>query len=189
MTSAQRSTYGDYLTWPDDRNEDLIDGLCYVREPSPVPQHQELVIELLHQVRGALESKPYRVYVAPLDVCLPKSDEPDEKVDTVLQPDLLIVCDRSKVHARSVRGAPDWIAEILSPSTTRYDQIKKLPVYERAGVREVWLVHPIDRTLAIYRLDDGRYGRPEIVELKGVTALMAVPSVSIDWDRVLSRLL
>jgi Uma2 family endonuclease len=106
-----------------------------------------------------------------------------------LQPDLFIVCDLPKLDVRGVRGAPDWIAEVLSPSTARYDQVKKLPVYERAGVREVWLVHPIDMTLTIYRLKDGRYARPEIQELKGKTQLTAVDGVTIDWDRLLARLL
>ena len=189
MTSTERCTYGDYLTWPDDRNEDLIDGICYVREPpAPAVLHQALVTELVYQIRAAIEGKPCRVYVAPLDVRLPKSDETDEKVDTVLQPDLLIVCDRRKIDGRGMRGAPDWIAEILSPSTARHDQVRKLPVYERAGVREAWFIHPTDQTLAIYTLEDRRYGRPEIVELKGQTTLTAVRGVCIDWHRVLSHL-
>jgi Uma2 family endonuclease len=87
-----------------------------------------------------------------------------------------------------VRGAPDWLAEVLSPSTATYDRSVKIPLYERAGVPEVWLIHPTDRTLAIYRLEDGRYGRPIHQELKGQTQLSSVPSVSIDWDRLMSRM-
>jgi Uma2 family endonuclease len=64
----------------------------------------------------------------------------------------------------------------------------KLPVYERAGVPEVWLIHPTDRTLTMYRFQDGRYGRPTILELKGQIPLTAVPGISIDWDRLLSQL-
>jgi len=185
----QHHTYGEYLTWSDDHREELIDGVAYVREPpAPSPTHQELVGELHHEIRGALEGKPCRVYIAPLDVRLPKSDEADEKIDTVVQPDVFIVCDRRKIDQRGMRGAPDWLAEVLSPSTASHDQIIKVPVYERAGVPEVWLIHPTDRTLAIYRLEDGRYGRPTILELKGQTALTAVPGVSIDWDRLLSQL-
>lgn len=75
-------------------------------------------------------------------------------------------------------------AEILSPTTVSHDQVVKLPIYERAGVREVWLIHPSDRTLTIYRLERGRYGRPMVLELKGRTAVGAIPGVSIDWDRV-----
>jgi Uma2 family endonuclease len=186
---TQHHTYGEYLTWSDDNREELIDGVAYVREPpAPSRPHQELVGELYYEVRGALEGKRCRVYVAPFDVRLPKSDEPDEKIDTVVQPDVLIVCDRHKLDQRGMRGAPDWLAEVLSPSTASHDQIIKVPVYERAGVREVWLIHPTDRILTIYRLEGGRYGRPTILELKGQTPLTAVPGVSIDWDRLLSQL-
>jgi Uma2 family endonuclease len=186
---GQRHTYGEYLTWSDNCREELIDGIAYVREPpAPAPVHQELVGELYHQIRGALEGKSCRVYIAPFDIRLPKSDETDEKIDTVVQPDVFIVCDRHRVDRRGMRGAPDWLAEVLSPTTASHDQILKVPVYERAGVPEVWLVHPTDRTLTIYRLEDGRYGRPTILELKGQTPLTAVPDVSIDWDRLVSQL-
>lgn len=186
---AKRHTYGEYLTWSDDNREELIDGIAYIREPpAPLRPHQELVGELFYQVRAALEGKPCQVYIAPFDVRLPKSDEADEKIDTVVQPDVLIVCDHRKLDRRGMRGAPDWLAEVLSPSTSSHDQVIKLPVYERAGVREVWLIQPIDRTLTIYRLEDGRYGRPTIMELKGQTSLTAVPGVSIDWDRLVSQL-
>ncbi len=86
-----------------------------------------------------------------------------------------------------MRGAPDWLAEVLSPYTASHDQVVKLPAYERAGVREVWHVHPLDRTLAIYQLDAGRYGRPRILELKGKISIAAVPGVTIDWDEVLVK--
>jgi len=102
----------------------------------------------------------------------------------VVQPDVVVVCDLGKLDERGIRGAPDWIAEVLSPATARHDQVVKLPAYERAGVPEVWLVHPIDRILSIYRLEDGRYGRPTLLELKGKTAIDALPGVSIDWDRL-----
>lgn len=187
--NTQRHTYSDYLTWPDDRCGELIDGVAYVREPpAPTRIHQELVGELYHQVRAALAGKAWRAYVAPFDIRLPKATERDDEIDTVVQPDVLIACDLSKLDGRGMRGAPDWLAEVLSPSTASHDQVNKLPAYERAGVREVWLIHPIDRTLSIYRLEDGRYARPTILELKGRTAMTAVPNIVIDWDRVLDRL-
>jgi Uma2 family endonuclease len=186
---TQPHTYGDYLEWSRDYGDEVIDGVAYVREPpSPTWAHQELVVELSYQLRCALEGGSRRVCVAPLDVRLPRSDEPDEKIETVVQPDVFIVCDRCKTDERGVRGAPDWLAEVLSPSTASYDQSIKIPLYERAGVPEVWLVHPTDRTLAIYRLEDGRYGRPIYQELKGQTLLSAVPGVSVDWDRMMTRL-
>ena len=178
-------TYADYLTWPDGERDELIDGIAYIREPpAPSRPHQELVGELYHQVRLALEGKPHRAYVAPFDVRLPKAGEADEQIDTVVQPDVLIVRDLLKLDMRGMRGAPDWIAEVLSPTTAGHDQIVKLPIYERAGVLEVWFVHPTDRTLIIHRLEGGHYRCPTVLELKGRTAISAIPGVSIDWDRV-----
>ena len=178
-------TYGDYLTWSADYGDELINGTAYIREPpAPSPSHQAIVVELCRQIANALKDKPCRVYVAPFDVRLPKASEPDDQIDTVVQPDIFIICDLKKVDARGMRGAPDWLAEVLSSSTARHDKMVKLPVYERAGVREVWIVDPIDQVLTIYRLEAGRYGRPIIVELKGKTQLTAVPDVTIDWDQV-----
>lgn len=138
-----------------------------------------------YQIRLGLEGKCFRAYVAPLDVRLPKYGEADDQIDTVVQPDVLVVCDLEKLDERGMRGAPDWIAEVLSPSTAGHDQIVKLPIYEQRGVRELWLIHPIDRTLTLHRLEGGRYGLPITLELKGRTAISALPGVSIDWDRFL----
>jgi Uma2 family endonuclease len=183
-------TYADYLTWSRTYGDELIDGTAYIREPpSPTRSHQEIVGELYYQATDALEGKPCRVYVAPFDVRLPKSTEEDDQVDTVVQPDVLIVSDLKKLDARGMRGAPDWVAEVLSPSTATYDRTVKLSAYERAGVREVWLIDPIDRTLAIYQLEAGHYGRATVLELKGRTQLTAVPGVTIDWGRVLGKML
>jgi Uma2 family endonuclease len=182
-------TYADYLTWSRDYGDELINGTAYVREPpSPSWLHQEIVVELCRQAANALEDKPCRVYVAPFDVRLPKCTEEDDQVDTVVQPDVLIVSDLKKIDARGVRGAPDWVAEVLSPSTARHDRTLKLSAYERAGVREVWLIDSVDRTLTIYQLEAGCYGRATPLELKGRTQLTAVPGVTIDWARVVAKM-
>lgn len=190
MTVLKRDTrshtYADYLLWSNSYGDELIDGTAYVREPpAPSWSHQGVVVELSRQIATALKGKPWKVRVAPLDVRLPKAIEADEQIDTVVQPDILIVCDPRKIDARGLRGAPDWIAEVLSPSTASYDRTVKLPVYERAGVREVWLIDPIDLKMTIYQLEAGRYARPTFAELKGQTPLVAVPGVTIDWDQVL----
>ena len=186
---TRHHTYADYLTWSKDHGDELINGVAYIREP-PAPSrfHQETVGELYRQVANALEGKSSRAYVAPFDVRLPQSGEADDEVDTVVQPDVLIVCDRHKLDERGMRGAPGWVAEVLSPTTASHDQIIKLAAYERAGVPEVWLVHPTDRTLTIYRLEAGRYGRAAVLELKGQTPITSVSGVIIDWDRLLAKL-
>lgn len=185
---AAYHTYADYLTWPDDASHELIDGVAYLMSPAPLRVHQEVVGEIFYQVRSALGGGPCRAYIAPFDVRLPKSDEADERVDTVVQPDLFVVCDETKLDERGMRGAPDWVVEVLSPATAGHDQTVKLQAYERAGVREVWLVHPVDKVVAIYRLNDRAFGRSSIHEMKGVLAVDALPAVSIDWDRVVSRM-
>jgi len=186
---AERHTYADYVAWPDDLRCELIDGIAYLMTPAPSRPHQEMVGQIYRQVANALEDKPCRAYVAPFDVRLPKAGEADEQTDTVVQPDILVVCDRRKLDERGMRGAPDWVCEVLSPATASHDQTLKLAAYERAGVPEVWLIHPTDRLLTIYRLEAAaRYGRPAIVELQGKTAISSVPDLSIDWNRVLALL-
>jgi Uma2 family endonuclease len=181
----QHHTYADYLMWSADSGNELIDGVAYFREPpSPSRFHQEFVLELGRQISNSLAGKPVRAYIAPLDVRLPKDGGADDQIDTVVQPDVFIVCDLLKLDERGMSGAPDWVAEVLSPSTARYDRTTKLRAYERAGVSEVWLIDPTDRTVTIHRIEAGHYPRPVILELKGRTALEAVPGVSIDWDRL-----
>jgi Uma2 family endonuclease len=180
-----KHTYADYLTWSASYGDELVNGTAYVREPpSPLRSHQTIVGEIYRQVANALKGKPCEVYVAPFDVRLPKSTEDDDQIDTVVQPDVLIVCDLQKLDERGVRGAPDWVVEVISPGTARHDQFVKVPAYERAGVREVWLVRPIEGTLTVYRLEGGRYGPASRHELKGQTQITAVPGVAIDWDEV-----
>jgi Uma2 family endonuclease len=181
----QRHTYADYLAWSATSGNELIDGIAYVGEPpAPSRLHQEVLVELCRQVATALAGKSARAYVAPFDVRFPKGGSADDQIDTVVQPDILIVCDLQKLDDRGMRGAPDWIAEVLSPSTASYDRTTKLRAYERACVPEVWLIDPIDRTVTIYRIAAGHYPQPVVLELRGQTAVTAVPGVSIDWDRL-----
>ena len=186
---AQRHTYADYLIWSRTYGDELVDGTAYVREPpSPSAAHQVIVAELCRQAGNALKGTPCQVFVAPFEVRLPKSTEVDDEVDTVVQPDVLIVCDRKKVDGRGMRGAPDWVVEVLSPSTASYDQTVKLRAYERAAVPELWLLHPIDRTVSVYRFEAGHFGQAIVLELKGRTSLGAVAGVTIDWGEVVEEL-
>ncbi len=184
----KRYTYADYLQWPDDTRYELIDGEVFRLAPTPLIEHQEVAGEVYCQLRNQLDGKPCRPYIAPVDVRLPRKDEADAAIDTVVQPDVLVVCDPSKIDRRGVRGAPDWLLEVLSPSTAAHDQIAKLRTYERAGVREYWLVHPGDRTLTVYVLETGQYGRPDIYELKDATPIGVLPGVAIAWDALIERL-
>ena len=188
LRTEKHYTYADYLQWPDETRYELIDGEAFLMSPAPLVEHQEVAGEVYYQLRNQLDGQPCRPYIAPVDVRLPRKDEADAAIDTVVQPDILVVCDPRKIDRRGVRGAPDWVLEVLSPSTAAHDQIAKRRTYERAGVREYWLVHPGDRTLTVYLLDNGQYGRPEIYELKDATPIGVLPGVSIAWDALVERL-
>ncbi len=185
---SSHHTYGDYLGWPEDLRYELVDGEAYLMAPAPDLEHQDIAGELYYQLRQALGDGPCRPFVTPVDVRLPKADEADEQIDTVVQPDVLVVCDVSRLDRRGVRGAPDVVVEVLSPSTAFHDHGRKRRIYERAGVQEYWLVHPIDRMVTIYRLVNGEYGKPAVQELKGETAVGVLPGVVIAWDALVARL-
>jgi Uma2 family endonuclease len=188
LRDTLRHTYGDYLEWPEDVRYELIDGIAYAMAPAPLRLHQEILGEVFRQVGNALEGRPCRPFVAPFDVRLPRASEADRDIDTVVQPDLVVVCDRAKLDERGCRGAPDWVVEILSPSTAGHDLIVKRRLYERVGVREYWLVHPVDRVVTVYRLQDGGFGAPDIYELTETLAVGILPEVVIDWDRALQNI-
>jgi len=188
LRTEKHYTYADYLQWPDETRYELIDGEAFLMSPAPLVEHQEIAGEVFRQLANQLDGQPCRPYIAPVDVRLPRKFEADAAIDTVVQPDVLVVCDPSKIDRRGVRGAPDWVLEVLLPSTAAHDQIAKRRAYERAGVREYWLVHPGDRTLTVYVLENGQYGRPEIYELKDETPLGVLPGVSIAWDALVTRL-
>lgn len=184
----EHHTYADYCSWPDDIRYELIDGVAYAMGPAPVRRHQGILGEVFRQVANILEGSPCRPYIAPFDVRLPKADEIDNDVDTVVQPDLVVICDRAKLDDKGCRGAPDWVVEVLSPTTAGHDQILKRALYQRVGVREYWLVHPVDRIVTIYRLDAGSYGVPDVRELIGNLAVGVLPEIVIDWERVVREL-
>ncbi|MFH0802289.1 MAG: Uma2 family endonuclease [bacterium] len=159
----EKYSYRDYLSWPDEERWELIEGVPYGMTPAPSRFHQEILGEIFRQFSNYLVAKKCRIYMAPFDVRLPESNEADEEVETVVQPDLVVVCDPSKLDKKGVRGAPDLIIEITSPATARKDQREKFFLYEKAGVKEYWIVNAGDRIITVFKLDEhGKYGRPEI---------------------------
>lgn len=145
-------TYSDYLEWDDDTRWELIDGVPYMMS-APNRRHQELSGALFLQFANFLKGKSCKVYYAPFDVRL----NADTFDNTVVQPDLLIVCDHSKLNKAGCAGAPDMVIEILSPSTSRYDRTLKFNTYLKSGIREFWIIDPETKTLAVHILRNGEY--------------------------------
>lgn len=151
-------TYGDLLNFPEDQRWELIDGVPYM-QARPTPEHQEIIAELITQFRTYLRGKTCRVF-SELSVWL-EGRPGDKNSKEYLIPDVVIVCNRSKVAKEGIVGVPDLIVEVLSPSTATYDKVKKLNRYESAGLKEYWVVSPEYRHIEIYTLDsNGRYGKP-----------------------------
>lgn len=188
LRDSARHTYADYLGWNEEQRYELIDGLAWCMAPAPELAHQEVAGEIYYQLRRALEGTRCRALIAPVDVRLPRAGEADEEVDTVVQPDVLVVCDPAKLDRRGVRGAPDLVVEVVSPASASHDHVRKRAAYERAGVREYWLVHPWDRLVTRYLLAGAEYGKPEVQELSGETPVAVLPGVAIRWEALAGRL-
>ncbi|MEW6609524.1 MAG: Uma2 family endonuclease [bacterium] len=157
----ERWTYGDYLKWPNEERWELIDGVAYDMSPSPSRRHQEIVGELYRQISTYLLDKPCQVYVAPFDIRLPEADEAEEEIETVVQPDIVVVCEMKKLDDRGCLGAPDIIIEILSPYTAKKDLITKYHLYERHQVKQYWIFDPVTEEAMIFKLKENKYVEPE----------------------------
>jgi len=145
-------TYTDYENRDDNTRFELIDGAIHLMS-SPSQAHQEILVELTVQFHELLKGKSCKLLIAPFAVRLNAA----ENDDTVLEPDLLVVCDMSKLDGKSCIGAPDLVVEILSPSTSRNDRIIKFNKYLKSGVREYWIVSPDDKTITTHILKNGEY--------------------------------
>lgn len=182
-------TYSDYLTWSDDERWELIEGTAYNMTPAPTVRHQQILGRLHLEIGSALRDGPCQVLLAPLDVRLPEgSDTANEKIRSVVQPDLLVTCaPDEKLDKAGCLGAPDLVVEILSPSTAFKDQTAKLTLYEKHGVKEYWIVNPVRETVTVYRLeDDGIYGKPEEFRKGEILHSTAVPAISVVLKQVFS---
>ena len=162
-------TYGDYKLWDDGLRWELIDGDAFCMSPGPGAVHQLLSGDLFLELRNYFKNGECQVFYAPFDVMLPRGNEPslredprqaradmqEDEIDTVVQPDIMILCDKSKLQHNGIKGAPDVIIEILSPSTTRRDFDDKFRLYERAGAKEYMIVDPLNRVVFAHRRDSG----------------------------------
>ena len=140
-------TYNDYVTWDSEPRVELINGNVYAMA-APSPKHQDTLLNLALLFGNFLKGKSCKPFIAPIDVRL----NYEYGDDTVVRPDLIVVCDKNRITDKSINGVPDLIVEILSPSTANIDKILKLNKYIEAGVKEYWIVDTADKTVYVYIL-------------------------------------
>jgi Uma2 family endonuclease len=184
-------TYADFLEWDEDFRAEIINGVVY-EMATPLTLHQRIAARLHIKLANFLAGKTCEAFIAPFGVRLdPKDDKSD---DTVVEPDLVVVCDPSKIDERGCNGAPDLVIEILSPSTSHKDRVTKFNAYLQARVREFWIVYPEDQGIAAHIFDDGKYytraygvNRPsdkEDMRVPEVIPVSVLPGLEIDLKEI-----
>ena len=153
--------------------------------PGPGTVHQSLAAKLVVKLGSYFEGKECQVFFAPFDVMLPSGDEPEDEIDTVVQPDIMILCDNSKLQDNGIKGAPDVVFEILSPTTARRDLAVKLSLYERAGVKEYVIADPHNHVMLAHRRDsEGKYSRGKVHGIGDVLEFEMFPDLKIPLSSV-----
>ena len=184
----KRYTYADYLTWLDGKTRELIHGAIKIMSPAPRLKHAEVSSNITWYLQTVVRKNKggCKVFSAPFDVRFPKQGETaDNKIDTVVQPDICVICDLSKLDPRGCCGAPDMIVEVLSPSTTKKDVTEKFSLYEESGVKEYWIVHPKDEAITVYLLkEDGKYDAGTIYEFEGKVPVYIFNNYQIDLSDI-----
>jgi Uma2 family endonuclease len=174
-------TYADYLKWKFHEQLELIRGKIFKTSPAPTPVHQRISSNLNGIFYNYLKKNKCQVFPAPFDVRLPVGNRKrDEEITTVVQPDLCIVCDESKIDNKGCIGAPDLVIEILSPGNSKKEVKLKYELYEEAGVKEYWIVYPAEESIIVFILNENQkyngakvYAGDDTVYCKTILGLIA----------------
>jgi len=163
-------TYADYLTWKFKERVELIKGRLMKMTPAPSFSHQDISGELAFELKSYFRKKPCKIISAPFDVRLKDSKKPitDSEFNTVVQPDLVVICDLDKIDERGCKGSPDLVVEILSPGNSKKEIGVKFDLYQENRIQEYWIVEPANQTILVYYLKDDKYtnDRPLDIEAK-----------------------
>ncbi len=184
FTEYGRYSYADYLTWQMEEMVELIRGKVFRKAAAPRVIHQQVAGNVFVAFSIYLKGKKCKVFIAPFDVRLPVKSKKNEDIDTVVQPDICVICDPNKLDEAGCIGAPDLIVEVLSPGNNKKELQNKYDVYEEAGVREYWVIHPSECTLLVYTLINGRYDASKIFTHGDRVASEAVTGFALDLEEV-----
>lgn len=184
----KKYTYADYLTWPENEQWEVFEGVPYM-QAAPSWQHQAISGELYRQFANHLQGKGCQAFTSPFDLRLPNGEEQDKETTNVFQPDIVVICDKNRLKGTGYFGTPALIIEISSPSTSRTDRVLKFNKYEKAGVKEYWIVDPDGKYVNIFTLqEDKRYGRPESYTEENKVKVSVFPDLLIDLSQVFASI-
>jgi Uma2 family endonuclease len=188
---SKQYTYADYLTWQLSERIELLKG--YIRQmAAPNPFHQEVSGELFNVLKNYLKAhrKTYKVFHAPFDVRLVRNPlgTTDKEIYTVVEPDLCVICDRSKIDKRGCIGAPDLIIEILSPNNSKTDLQDKFQLYEENGVAEYWIVFPLEKIVEKFILHQEKYKLENVYNEQDQAIPNLFPDLLIDLTEVFEEI-
>lgn len=180
-------TYKDYLLYDENEKIEIIDGKIYNMSPAPSRIHQKLITEILFKIRSYIYTNngSCEVYPAPFDVILKNDDENIKDSKNIVQPDISVICDKSKLTDNGCTGSPDMIVEVVSPYNPNNDFIRKLNLYDKYKVREYWIVNPMKKNILVYKLEDnGSYGMPDIYTFQDTIKVGIYENLEIDFSLI-----
>lgn len=176
-------TYADYLTWQLKERLELLRGKISPMPPAPNLEHQRISGRLFLNIATFLGKSNCEVFSAPFDVRLRRKDQAgdDQKIFTVVQPDLCVVCDPSILDQRGCNGAPDLVVEILSPGNSKRELRDKFELYEETGVKEYWIVYPEQRSVNRFILnEEGIFVGLRPLSEEEILETKTLPEIKID---------
>ncbi|QCX33506.1 Uma2 family endonuclease [Caloramator sp. E03] len=179
-------TYKDYINMNVKDTLEVIDGIPYNMSPSPSRIHQKIIIELVTLINNHLKlnNMPCEVYSSPLDVIFINENEDIYSSRNIVQPDILVICDKNKLSDKGIIGSPDFIIEIVSPSSAALDYIKKLNLYNQYKVKEYWIINPATLKILVYKLmENNEYGQPEQFTFDDIVKLDLL-NLTIDFNLI-----
>jgi len=179
-----RYTYADYLSWQMEEMVELIKGKIFRQDAAPRVNHQRVSGIVFNSLFNFLKDKKCEVFSAPFDVRLPVKSKKHEDIDTVVQPDICVICDPEKLDDLGCVGAPDLVVEILSPGNNSKELRNKYEVYEEAGVSEYWVIQPFEHTLLIYSLVNGRFVPSKLFTHGHTVHSQVIEGFSLDLEEV-----
>ena len=182
-----RYTYADYVSWKFEEIVELIKGRIFKMSPAPNTYHQVISGNVFGFLKGKTKGSKCKPFAAPTDVRLITKSAKDEDIITVVQPDIFLVCDPSKMDERGCLGSPDFIIEILSPSTSARDLYEKYHLYEEAGVREYWVIGPGERFVECFVLENDTYKRSGVYGEDATVPVHILPGVEMPAVEIFER--